>query len=68
MIGRKIVSTPGTCFGKPRFDGTRIPLSTVQNCWAEGLDDADILVDFPNLTQADLNNARAYLKAKDNKS
>jgi uncharacterized protein (DUF433 family) len=31
-----IVSTPDTCWGRTRFDGTRIPVTSIIGCMAGG--------------------------------
>lgn len=45
-----IVRDPSICGGEPVIAGTRVPLRTVLASLAEGCAVADILVDFPTLT------------------
>jgi uncharacterized protein (DUF433 family) len=56
-----IVSTPGTCGGKPRITGTRIRVQDVV-VWHEawGLSPEEIVTDFPQLTLAQVHAALAY--------
>jgi uncharacterized protein (DUF433 family) len=56
-----IVSTPGTCGGKPRIAGTRIRVQDVV-VWHEawGLSPEEIVTDFPQLTLAQVHAALAY--------
>ena len=56
-----IVSTPGTCGGKPRIAGTRIRVQDIV-VWHEawGLSPEEIVTDFPQLTLAQVHAALAY--------
>ena len=56
-----IVSTPGTCGGKPRIAGSRIRVQDVV-VWHEawGLSPEEIVTDFPQLTLAQVHAALAY--------
>lgn len=56
-----IVSTPGTCGGKPRIAGTRIRVQDMV-VWHEawGLSPEEIVTDFPQLTLAQIHAALAY--------
>jgi uncharacterized protein (DUF433 family) len=45
-----IVSDPQILRGKPRIKGTRIPVGLVLGYLAAGKTPADILVEFPDLT------------------
>jgi uncharacterized protein (DUF433 family) len=56
-----IVSTPGTCGGKPRIAGTRIRVQDVV-VWHEawGQSPEEIVTDFPQLTLAQVHAALAY--------
>ena len=56
-----IVSTPGTCGGKPRIAGMRIRVQDVV-VWHEawGLSPEEIVTDFPQLTLAQVHAALAY--------
>ncbi len=57
-----IVSTPDVIRGKPRFKGTRIPVSLVLGYLAEGYSKENIIEEFPDITKdhiaASLNYAR----------
>jgi len=57
----RIVSTPGTCGGRPRIDGHRI---TVENIaiWRErlGMSPDEIVSAYPTLTLSDVHAALAY--------
>lgn len=57
----RIVSTPGTCGGKPRIAGTRIKVQHVA-IWYErmGLSPDEIVSTWPHLTLADVHAALAY--------
>lgn len=56
-----IVSTPGTCGGKPRIDGTRIRVQDIYQ-WHEvaGQSIDEIISDFPHLTHAGIYAALSY--------
>ncbi|HEY2761406.1 MAG TPA: DUF433 domain-containing protein, partial [Pirellulales bacterium] len=51
----------GTCSGKPRIDGTRIRVQDIY-VWHErmGKSPEEIVVEFPQLTLADIHAALAY--------
>lgn len=56
-----IVSTPGTCGGKPRIAGSRIQVKHVAIMHErQGKSADDIVSDFPHLTLADVYAALAY--------
>lgn len=40
---RGIVSTPDTCFGRTRLDGTRVPVLVVVDSLAAGDTEADVM-------------------------
>jgi len=46
-----IESTPDVIRGKPRFKGTRIPVSLILGYLADGAPHADILAEFPGLEE-----------------
>ena len=46
-----IESTPDVLRGKPRIRGTRIPVSLVLGYLAEGYSAANIITEFPELTE-----------------
>jgi uncharacterized protein (DUF433 family) len=59
--GERIVSTPGTCGGKPRIAGHRIKVADIA-IWYErtGLSPDEIVSTWPTLTLSDVHAALAY--------
>src|SRR3954451_12893578 len=57
----RIVSTPGTCGGKPRIDGHRITVEDVA-VWHErmGMSPDEIVTHYPTITLSDVHAALAY--------
>jgi uncharacterized protein (DUF433 family) len=57
----RIVSTPGTCGGRPRIDGHRITVEDVA-VWHErqGMSPDEIVSAYPSLTLSDIHAALAY--------
>ena len=49
--------------GVPCIRGTRIPVATVVGMVAEGMTNEEILADFPQLTQDDIQDALRYAAA-----
>lgn len=49
-----IVSTPHVLSGKPRIDGTRIPVALVLGYLAAGSTYDEIIGEFPDLTREDI--------------
>ena len=45
-----IVSTPDVLRGKPRIDGTRIPVSLVLGYLAAGLSCEEVIAEYPDLS------------------
>ena len=58
-----IVSTPGTLGGRPRFEGTRIPVSLVLGYLADGASVADVLGEFDGLTDAHVRAALDFARS-----
>src|SRR4051794_16968770 len=57
----RIVSTPGTCGGKPRIDGHRITVKhLVLEHQRQGLSPDEIVSAYPGLTLSDIYAAFAY--------
>src|SRR3954469_3597410 len=56
-----IVKTPGVCSGQPRIAGTRIKVKHVYT-WVEqmGMTPAQVVVEYPHLTMAQVYAALAY--------
>jgi uncharacterized protein (DUF433 family) len=50
----RIVSDPDVAFGKPVVQGTRIPVSIVLGLLADGLTVAELLAEYPHLTEDDI--------------
>lgn len=57
----RIVSTPGTCGGRPRIDGHRITVEDVA-IWHErmGMSPDEIASEYPTITLSDVHAALAY--------
>ena len=57
----RIVSTPGTCGGRPRIDGHRITVEDVA-IWHErmGMSPDEIVFNYPSITLSDVYAALAY--------
>ena len=58
-----IVSTPDVLRGRPRIKGTRIPASLVLGYLAAGTTVAEILVEFPDLTEESIAACLDYARA-----
>ena len=59
----RIVRDPQIVGGEPAFKGTRVTLRTVLASLAEGATTAEILTDFPTLSEEDLRAAIAFAAA-----
>ena len=62
-IGQFIVKTPGTCGGRARLAGKRIPVSSVYRWFLHGCDPEDILEKFDGVTLAEIYAAISYALA-----
>jgi len=51
---QRIVSTPDVLGGKPRVDGTRIPVALILGYLAAGSSRDEIIIEFPDLAPADI--------------
>ena len=51
---RHIVSAPEVLSGKPRIDGTRIPVALILGYLASGSTYDEIIKEFPDLTREDI--------------
>jgi uncharacterized protein (DUF433 family) len=49
-----IVSTPDVLSGKPRVEGTRIPVALILGYLAAGKTPAEVIAEFPDLTREDI--------------
>jgi len=56
----RIVRDPQVAGGEPVFKGTRVTLKTVLASLAEGASTAEILADFPTLSEDDVRAAIAF--------
>jgi len=50
-IGTMIVSTPGTCGGRPRIAGTRMSVQNIAIDYKAGMSPKEIVSEFPQLTR-----------------
>jgi uncharacterized protein (DUF433 family) len=62
-IGQLIVKTPGTCGGRARIAGHRVPVSSVYRWFLRGYAPEDILEKYEGLTLAGIYAAIAYALA-----
>ncbi len=56
----RISVDPRICGGKPCIKGTRIWVSLILDFLSDGVTEADLLVDYPQLTPEDIRAAIAY--------
>jgi uncharacterized protein (DUF433 family) len=57
---RRISVDPGICGGKPCIKGTRIWVSLILDFLAEGMSEAELLMEYPQLAHEDVLAAIAY--------
>jgi uncharacterized protein (DUF433 family) len=62
-IGQFIVKTPGTCGGRARVAGRRIPVSSVYRWFLNGFGPEDILEKYEGATLAEIYAAITYALA-----
>lgn len=55
-----ISADPAVCHGQACIRGTRIHVSVILDCLAEGMSEADILAGYPTLTVEGIRAAAAY--------
>ena len=60
LSARAIQSTPGVCGGKARIRNTRIPVWTLVSLHQQGAREAELLRNYPGLSDRDLENAWRY--------
>lgn len=60
MTFARITVDPGQMGGVPCVRGLRIPVATVVGMIAEGMPEADILRDYPDLEREDIREALRY--------
>lgn len=63
QVAPRIVVDPGLCHGEPCIAGTRILVSVLLDCLADGRSPADVLAEYPGLTTADVAGALAFAAA-----
>jgi uncharacterized protein (DUF433 family) len=56
----RITVNPDVCGGRPCIAGTRIWVSLILDYLAEGIGEADILADYPQITTDDIRACLAY--------
>ena len=56
----RITINPAVCGGKPCIKGTRIWVSLVLNLLADGMPEAEVRTEYPELTHEDILAAIAY--------
>ena len=61
----RITIEPGKCGGKPCIRGMRITVYDVLDYLASGMSHAEILEDFPDLTEDDLRACLAFAAARE---
>ena len=57
---RQIEINPKVCNGKPVIKGTRIPVSIILECLAEGDTWQSLMAGYPELTEEDIRAALLY--------
>jgi len=62
-IGKFIVKTPGTCGGRARLAGKRIPVSSVYRWFLRGSTPEDILDQFDGVSLSEIYAAISYALA-----
>lgn len=63
-----IVMNPDVRFGKPTVKGTRLTVYEVLAMLSEGESEADIITDFPQLTEASIRACLAFAAAGEKRS
>ncbi|MDD3717384.1 MAG: DUF433 domain-containing protein [Actinomycetota bacterium] len=56
----RIIVDPGICHGQACIKGTRIPVSVILDCLAEGMSEKEILKEYPALAAQDIKAAIEY--------
>jgi len=57
---KRVSIDPAVCGGKPCIKGTRIWVSLILDFLAEGMSEAELLAEYPQLTHQDVLAAIAY--------
>jgi len=58
----RIFSTPDVLKGKPRLEGTRIPVSLILGYLADGATTEDLKREFPDVTSEDITTCLGYAR------
>jgi len=64
MLFERITVDPNVMSGVPCVRGTRIPVATVVGMVADDMTPAEILVDYPQLSAADVQEALRFAAAR----
>lgn len=59
-LSDRITVDPGICHGQACIKGTRIPVSVILDCLAEGISENEILKEYPALAAQDIKAAIEY--------
>ncbi len=59
-LSRRVTINPALMAGKPVIQGTRIPVELLIRMLAEGIQEEEILQEYPRLTPEDIRAALAY--------
>ena len=59
-LHERITTNPAVRFGKPCVRGTRLNVGDVLACLASGMNEAELLEDFPQITHDDVLACLAY--------
>jgi uncharacterized protein (DUF433 family) len=57
---QRVVSDPAICGGRPTVRGTRIRVSDILEMLSSGMGNAEIIADYPELSQPDIQAAALY--------
>jgi uncharacterized protein (DUF433 family) len=60
--GPRIVSTMGTCGGRPRIRGTRVRVVDVLDMLASGMTEEEIVRDYPYISREDIEACLHYVR------
>jgi len=64
----RISIDPNVRFGKPIIRGTRITVGDILGYLAEGTSEAELLADFPQLTQDDIRACLSYAAERERRT
>jgi len=53
-MSERVIVDPGIMAGKPIIKGTRIPVDAILRALAEGMSRKELLEDYPQLTEEDI--------------